>query len=351
MIPPNHQSPITNRQPAWLPPGQTPTDRFRITGEKAPTDAALDTANWRLIIDGLVGTPLELTLDEVYTLSEYEITTDIHCVTGWSYRAMRFTGFPLAHLLNRVGPKQEAGFVWFGAYSARHHDTSLPLDIARLETWLVTHADGRPLDVEHGFPVRTLTPARYLYKSLKWVHRITLLAEDRPGFWERTSLYHHNADPWPGDQRYETGTMTPRAIEKLKHSKSFDRYRDKVIISINLSGWKPLSAEMHGLQLKNCNLRGADLSGADLSGANLTNSDLRDANLKDVNLRNADLEGANFAGADMTGADLSGANLNVVRFFEIDENGGVHGAKVRNLKWRDAMELYPDQKSYIMNNI
>jgi len=39
-----------------------------------------------------------------------------------------------------------------------------------------------------------------LWKSAKWVRRIELTAQDRPGFWEVRG-YHNNADPWQ-EERY-----------------------------------------------------------------------------------------------------------------------------------------------------
>jgi FMN phosphatase YigB (HAD superfamily) len=44
--------------------------------------------------------------------------------------------------------------------------------------------------------VRTVTPGRYFYKSLKWLVSIELLAEDRLGYWEQEAGYHNHADPW-----------------------------------------------------------------------------------------------------------------------------------------------------------
>ena len=79
---------------------------------------------------------------------------------------------PIADLLDRAGVRPAARFVRFEADSERGHDTSLPLDLSRADTWLVHELDGAPLALEHGFPVRTLTPSRYFYKSLKWLRRI-----------------------------------------------------------------------------------------------------------------------------------------------------------------------------------
>jgi DMSO/TMAO reductase YedYZ molybdopterin-dependent catalytic subunit len=107
---------------------------------------------------------------------------DLHCVTGWSRLDVAIRGVPLADLLAVAAPKPAARFVRFASASERHHDTSLPLALAARDVWLVDEIDGAPLPLEHGFPLRTICPARYFYKSLKWLRAIELLAEDRLGY-------------------------------------------------------------------------------------------------------------------------------------------------------------------------
>ena len=65
---------------------------------------------------------------------------------------------------------------------------------------LATHADGEPLTLEHGWPLRLIIPGKYFWKSAKWLRGIELTSNDRPGFWERYG-YHNDADPWE-EQRY-----------------------------------------------------------------------------------------------------------------------------------------------------
>ncbi len=48
--------------------------------------------------------------------------------------------------------------------------------------------------------MRLLVPHLYFWKSAKWLHRIELLAEDRPSYWEERG-YHDRGDPWT-EQRY-----------------------------------------------------------------------------------------------------------------------------------------------------
>ena len=326
-----------------LPPGQTLTRRFPVVGERTP--AAVLPDDWRLLVDGLVAAPLALTLDEVHALPQAERTVDIHCVTGWSRPGTVLRGTPLSALLDRARPSAEARFVRFVAYSDRSHDTSLPLSVAAADTWLVHTIDGEPLSVAHGHPLRTVTPSRYFYKSLKWLHRIELLAEDRLGYWERESAYHNNADPWPGDERYTTGAIRPALLRRFLEATDYAPWRSarRLILSADLRLWAPATRSLGAIQLKNCDLRGIDLAGADLRGANLTRCDLRGASLRGADLTGADLEGADLSGADLTDADLSGTFLSAARFFTA---GGL-SAQVTGMVLEGATGLLEAQEEWL----
>jgi DMSO/TMAO reductase YedYZ molybdopterin-dependent catalytic subunit len=335
---------VTGHPQRTLPPGQTATQKFPVVGEQTPSPEALDLEGWRLAVDGLVERPLTFTHPEILALPQGERVADIHCVTSWSHLGMRLQGVPLAAVLERAVPRPEARFVRFEAYSSRRHDTSLPLKLALADTWLVHSRDGEPLTPEHGWPLRTVTPSRYFYKSLKWVHRIELLAEDRLGYWERESDYHNDAAPWPGDQRFVSGSLPPEKLRALREAASYVPYRGpkKVVVGADLRGWEPGTRDLGDLHLKNCDLRAARLAGADLRGANLSLSDLRGADLAGADLRGADLEGANFAGADLTGADLRDTFLSAARFF--DEEGR---ARVAGLRREGGRGLLEDQEAFL----
>ncbi len=338
---------IASGDDAWLPPGQTPTKKFPTTGEKNPTDEALNLMRWRLVVEGLVEHRLVHTYEEVMRFPQQERLVDPHCVTGWSQRAMRFTGFPLALLLRQAGVKPAARFVRFEAYSPRQHDTSLPLVLALADTWLVHSVGGKPLTPNHGWPLRTITPTCYFYKSLKWVHVIELLAEDKPGYWE-VGGYSNTANPWPGDDRFITGSLNPRQLAQLKLGKALDSFRGKVVLSADLLGWNPVCRDLRRLSLKNCNLRGAQLTGVDLRQANLSNSNLQKVNLTGANLRGADLDGVDFSGAWLVNADLRGTSLSATKFFTKLPDGTILGAEVSGMKWQPSQALLEPFEEYLL---
>jgi DMSO/TMAO reductase YedYZ molybdopterin-dependent catalytic subunit len=124
---------------------------------------------------------------------------DIHCVTRWTRFDTSFEGVHWRELAKLCRPRETARY----AIAWAEHDFSTNVPISALEqehALLATHADGEPLTLEHGFPLRLVVPGRYFWKSAKWLRAIELSAVDRPGFWERYG-YHNDADPWR-EERY-----------------------------------------------------------------------------------------------------------------------------------------------------
>ena len=279
-----------------------------MVGERAPSE---DIADWSLTLEGLVENPRRLTLAEYLTLEHRDLTFDIHCVTSWSRPGSRWTGVPLSDLAE---PASDARFVSFSSFSDRDHHTSLPLGYAMAHSWLVHLFEGEPLEVEHGGPVRVVTPGKYFYKSIKWVRSIDFRAADRLGWWEINSAYHNNADPATGLERFTSGSIRPDQVARFKQASNFDKYRGRVLLGLDLPGWQPASRDMSRLYLKNCNLASAELEGADLRSSNLSLSNLSGANLENADLSGSDLEGADFTSANLTNANLAGTALSATRF-------------------------------------
>ena len=180
-----------------LPPGQSLTLKFPVLhyGEVPQTDLS----KWTLRTFGLVEEEKVWRWSEFLRLPTIRLTCDVHCVTRWSKFDTEWEGvlFRTIAQLTRVRP--EAKFVI--AHCEQAFTTNLPLDVMLEDDVLLAYKyDGRFLDPEHGFPLRTLVPARYFWKSAKWVRALEFRADDRPGFWEQAG-YHNQGDPWK-EQRY-----------------------------------------------------------------------------------------------------------------------------------------------------
>ena len=181
-----------------LPPGQydVGNDWPVLSAEVTPR---ADTDTWSMTIDGLVERPMSWSWAELHELPASGYRGPVHCVTSWSKLDTAFHGVSVDTLLEVAVPRAEATHVL--ATSITGYTTNLPLEhLAGGQAWLVWSFGGAPLSREHGGPLRLLVPHLYLWKSAKWVTRLTVLDHDERGFWERNG-YHDLGDPWR-EQRY-----------------------------------------------------------------------------------------------------------------------------------------------------
>ncbi len=175
-----------------VPPGQYMTEKFPVLTYGATPK--IDLESWKFRVFGLVAKEVVFTWEEFMALPQVAVTRDFHCVTQWSRRDNLWEGVSFREVMQRLQPKLEAQYVM--AYCYGGYTTNLPLAVLMEEDVLFAHRhEGRPLEPEHGGPLRLVVPSRYGWKSAKWVNGLEFLAEDRPGFWEQLG-YHYNGDPW-----------------------------------------------------------------------------------------------------------------------------------------------------------
>jgi DMSO/TMAO reductase YedYZ molybdopterin-dependent catalytic subunit len=178
-----------------LPPGQYVTEDFPVLSAGPTPHVPFD--QWEFAIDDGKDVLRRWSWRAFRELPSEHISADIHCVTRWSKLDTAWEGVSLDTLLD--GISDDAAFALvrsFGGYT-----TNLPLeDLLDGQAWVAFNFDGEDLAPEHGGPARLIVPHLYFWKSAKWVHGITLLDRDEPGFWESNG-YHMYGDPWQ-EQRY-----------------------------------------------------------------------------------------------------------------------------------------------------
>jgi len=186
---------------ARIPPGQVLTEKFPVL-HFGRTPEYPDLSRWDLRVFGEVETPFTLRWAELLALPSVEVTLDVHCVTRWSKLDTTWGGVSLSHLAEVAQLKPAARFVVF--HSEYGFTSNVPLEVALDPQAMVAwNYDGKPLEPDHGYPLRAIVPGRYFWKSAKWLRGVEFSAEDRPGFWERNG-YSNSADPWR-EERYADG--------------------------------------------------------------------------------------------------------------------------------------------------
>ena len=178
---------------ARVPPGQFVTDKFPVLHYgSVPSYNNLE--KWDFRVFGLVDEPLRFTWNELMKLPQKTQVVDIHCVTRWSKLGTTWTGIPWREVLHLVRVKPEATHVM--AHCEYGFTANIGLDVLDDDDTMLAFAfDGKPLEPDHGYPLRLLVPKKYFWKSAKWLRGIEFMVGDRPGFWERNG-YHMEGDPW-----------------------------------------------------------------------------------------------------------------------------------------------------------
>ncbi len=188
----------------------TPLEHFFVRSH-APVPE-VDTAAFRVSVEGLVDRSLSLSVSDLQAMPRTETLATLTCagnrrsehsakrtVAGvqWKEGAIgnaRWGGVRLAEVLKRTGIKPGAKHVWFesvdrvkgkdgGTFS---FGGSIPIEKAMADHGgtpgaLVTlRMNDAPLAADHGFPVRMVVPGYVGARSVKWLGRIVVSDQPSP---------------------------------------------------------------------------------------------------------------------------------------------------------------------------
>ena len=164
----------------------TPNDRFYVV-TKNFVDPRVHRSLWRLEVEGLVDRPHAYGFDELAELGAVEQETTLECISNGIGAALisnaRWTGVPLARLLEAAGVRGGAAHVLARGVDGFGH--GLKLEKALEPTTIVAYRmNGEPLPHRHGYPARLIVPGSYGEVSVKWIERVSVLAEEEKGFYE-----------------------------------------------------------------------------------------------------------------------------------------------------------------------
>jgi DMSO/TMAO reductase YedYZ molybdopterin-dependent catalytic subunit len=194
--------PVSQNDPTGLTSFVPTAGRFRIY-TVVGFDPVRTDEEYRLTVDGMVDTPLSLTLADLRErLPQTSLKKDFQCVTGWRVPDVDWKGVLLRDLLDEAGVKSSATHLRIYSFDGVYTE-SLTLEQARRDDVMAAHEMlGGPITQEHGGPVRLYVAPMYGYKSLKWMDRIEVVDELTPGYWEDRG---YDIDAWVGDSNGRVG--------------------------------------------------------------------------------------------------------------------------------------------------
>jgi len=178
---------------------------------------------YRLKVAGLVGKPLELTLDEIKKRPPRTMPVTMECAGNgralfaprrisqpWLLEAIgnsEWTGTPLRAILQDAGLSSTAVEILFTGLDqgvegdqVQFYQRSITVDEAmRDEVLLVYEMNGEPLPPQHGYPVRLLMPGWYGMASVKWLERIEAVGEPFQGYQMARAYHYTRTADGPGE--------------------------------------------------------------------------------------------------------------------------------------------------------
>jgi DMSO/TMAO reductase YedYZ molybdopterin-dependent catalytic subunit len=179
---------------------------------------------YRLEIGGLVERPLSLSLADVQVGSVRTVAVTMECAGNgrsrldprpmnmpWGLEAIgtaEWTGAPLRDVLGQAGLRRAAlELVFTGADEGtqagiRHYfQRSLTVrEVTRPEILLAWAMNGRPLEPQHGAPLRLIVPGWYGMASVKWLRSIDAVAEPFEGYQQARAYNVRASTSDPGER-------------------------------------------------------------------------------------------------------------------------------------------------------
>ncbi|MCV6598282.1 MAG: sulfite dehydrogenase [Mangrovicoccus sp.] len=182
--------------------------------------------DYRLMINGLVETPLVFTYEDLERFPREQRTFFLECAanTGMEWAGaqlngaqfthgmihnMEYTGVTLRTLLSEAGIKPEGKWIYVEGADASSNGRSIPMEKALDDCMIAFKANGEALRKEHGYPVRLVVPGWEGNMWVKWLRRIEVMdgpVESR----EETSKYTDTLED--GTSRKWTWVMDAKSV-------------------------------------------------------------------------------------------------------------------------------------------
>jgi DMSO/TMAO reductase YedYZ molybdopterin-dependent catalytic subunit len=177
-------------------PWMTPTDEFYKI-HTAIVVPAIEPSDWSLRIHGMVDREIVITYEQLVARQLSEAWVTLNCVSnpvgGPLIGNAWWSGVRLGDLLEQAGVHANADAVLQTSDDGWTCGTPLFALTDTRDAMLALAMNGKPLPIEHGFPVRTIVPGLYGYVSAcKWVVDMEVTRFDRiEAYWTSRGWGEH----------------------------------------------------------------------------------------------------------------------------------------------------------------
>jgi DMSO/TMAO reductase YedYZ molybdopterin-dependent catalytic subunit len=231
---------------------------------------AVDAAAFQLTIEGRISRPLTFSLEDLRARPAVELEVTMECAGNgrallpdprpvsqpWLAEAIgtgAWTGTPLAPILTEAGLDDDAVEVVFSGLDRgveggelQQYERSLPVEEAlRDEILLAYGMNGGPLLPQHGFPLRLVVPGWYGMTHVKWLTRITVVAEPFAGYQQAQAYRFRRDENDPGEpvtRIVPRAMMVPPGVAGFPERERTLEAGPTTLEGRAWSGWAPIEA-------------------------------------------------------------------------------------------------------------
>jgi DMSO/TMAO reductase YedYZ molybdopterin-dependent catalytic subunit len=163
--------------PAKVNNSNLPITPVEVLHTTIPERLDVDMNSYMLMVDGLVGNPLELTINDIKTYPQTSEVVLLIC-PGFFADNAEWAGVPVTTLLAKAEIMPEATTVTFYgldvAYDNYYRQT-IPLEtVSKGGVLLAYEVNGEELPPEHGHPLRLVVKGSKGFTWVKWLWRIEI---------------------------------------------------------------------------------------------------------------------------------------------------------------------------------
>ncbi len=220
-------------------------------------------SKWDVKITGLVEKPRTIGIESLLSMAPLEERLyRFRCVERWAMQVPR-VGFPLKELIKQLKPLSSAKYVRFISlkdtenfpgqrkepYYPWPYFEALRMDEAMHDLTLVaTGIFGHAMPMQHGAPIRIITPWKYGYKSPKSIVQIDFTDKPPKTFWNQLAPKEYgmysNVDPRKPHPRWSQAYETDIGTDTRRPTLLYNGYGEQVASLYNgledatpASGW------------------------------------------------------------------------------------------------------------------
>jgi sulfoxide reductase catalytic subunit YedY len=209
---------------------------------------AMTTDPWTVEVEGHASMTGSFSLADLIDYSKLEERIyRLRCVEAWSM-VVPWVGVPLADVLQRLGPTEEARYVQFVSYANRDemrgvrsrvldwpYVEGLRMDEAMNElAFLAVGLYGETLPNQNGAPMRLVVPWKYGYKSAKSIVKIRFVSDEPETSWKQSAPreygFYSNVNPNRAHPRWSQASerVIGGGVFARRQTEMFNGYSDQV---------------------------------------------------------------------------------------------------------------------------